>query len=79
VHYPVCDDRRTLLWLANQRAVEYHPSLGLADNIYRPTHLVLDLDPPAGEGFGAVVAVAFLVRQALADSGLVVGCIITVT
>jgi DNA ligase D-like protein (predicted polymerase) len=70
VHYPLCDDRRTLLWLANQRAVEYHPSLGLADDIYRPTHLVLDLDPPAGDDFGAVVAAAFLVRQALADCGL---------
>jgi DNA ligase D len=69
VHYPVCDDRRTLMWLANQRAVEYHPTLGLADNIYRPTHLVLDLDPPS-DGFRAVVAVAFLVRQALTDSGL---------
>jgi DNA ligase D len=71
VHYPLCNDRQTLLWLANQRAVEYHPSLGLADNIYRPTHLVLDLDPPEGGDFGAVVTVAFLVRQALADSGLV--------
>ena len=70
VHYPLCNDRRTLLWLANQRAVEYHPSLGLADNIYRPTHLVLDLDPPPDTDFGAVVAVAALVRQALADSGL---------
>jgi DNA ligase D-like protein (predicted polymerase) len=70
VHYPLCDDRRTLLWLANQRAVEYHPTLGLANNIYRPTHLVLDLDPPADDDFGAVVAVAFLVRQALADDGL---------
>ena len=28
VHYPFCDDRRTLLWLANQRAVEYHPTPG---------------------------------------------------
>ena len=27
VTYPLCDDRRTLLWLANQRAVEYHPAL----------------------------------------------------
>ena len=27
VHYPVCDDRETLLWFANQRAVEYHPTL----------------------------------------------------
>jgi DNA ligase D len=70
VRYPLCDDRRTLMWLANQRAVEYHPTLGLADNIYRPTHLVLDLDPPAGSDFSAVVTAAHLVRQALSDSHL---------
>jgi len=70
VHYALCDDRRTLLWLANQRAVEYHPTLGLAENVYRPTHLILDLDPPGDDDFAAVVAVAHLVRQALADSGL---------
>ncbi|WP_326548424.1 ATP-dependent DNA ligase [Mycolicibacterium sp. ND9-15] len=70
VRYALCDDRRTLLWLANQRAVEFHPTLGLADNIYRPTHLVLDLDPPAGSDFGSVVATALLVRQALSDCGL---------
>lgn len=70
IRYAVCDDRRTLLWLANQRAIEYHPALGPADDIYRPTHLVLDLDPPGGADFAAVVAVAHLVRQALADSGL---------
>jgi DNA ligase D-like protein (predicted polymerase) len=69
VRYALCNDRRTLLWLANQRAVEYHPTLGLADNVYRPTHLVLDLDPP-DEDFAKVVAVAHLVRQALSDSGL---------
>lgn len=70
IRYIVCDDRRTLLWLANQRAVEYHPALGLADNIYRPTHLVLDLDPPDGGDLSAVVAVAHLVRTALSDCGL---------
>lgn len=70
IHYALCDDRRTLLWLANQRAIEYHPTLGLAADIYRPTHLVLDLDPPDGADFAAVVAVAHLVRQALTDSGL---------
>jgi len=70
VHYALCDDRRTLLWLANQRAVEYHPTLGLADDVYRPTHLVLDLDPPGDDDFAAVVAVAHLVRRALSDSGL---------
>ena len=70
VHYALCDDRRTLLWLANQRAIEYHPTLGLAEHVYRPTHLVLDLDPPGDDDFASVVAVAHLVRQALTDSGL---------
>lgn len=70
IRYALCDDRRTLLWLANQRAIEYHPALGLADNIYRPTHLILDLDPPDAEDFAAVVAVAQLVQQALTDCGL---------
>ncbi|WP_370330866.1 DNA polymerase domain-containing protein [Mycolicibacterium hippocampi] len=69
VHYALCDDRRTLLWLANQRAVEYHPTLGLADDVYRPTHLVLDLDPP-DDDFSKVVPVAHLVRRALTDTGL---------
>lgn len=70
IHYALCNDRRTLLWLANQRAIEYHPALGRADNIYQPTHLILDLDPPDGADFAAVVAVAHLVRQALTDCGL---------
>src|SRR5262249_20154695 len=39
VSYALCDDRRTLLWFANQRAVEYHPTLVLADRPDRATHL----------------------------------------
>ena len=46
VAYALCNDRRTLLWFANQRAVEYHPTLVRAERWDRPTHLVLDLDPP---------------------------------
>src|SRR5213078_5153499 len=67
VTYALCNDRRTLLWFANQRAVEYHPALVRADRPDRLTHLVLDLDPPEGGEFAHVVAVARLVRQALAD------------
>ncbi len=70
VSYALCDDRRTLLWFANQRAVEYHPTLMRADRWDRITHLVLDLDPPEGETFAMAVRAAFLVRQALADAGL---------
>lgn len=70
VRYALCEDRRTLVWLANQRAIEYHPALGLADDVSCMTHLILDLDPPDGADFGTVVAVARLARQALADCGL---------
>jgi bifunctional non-homologous end joining protein LigD len=69
VSYALCNDRRTLLWFANQRAVEYHPALALADRPDRMTHLVLDLDPPDG-AFEMAVRAAHLVRSALADSGL---------
>src|SRR3954462_4128263 len=47
VSYALCNDRRTLLWFANQRAVEYHPTLIRVDAWNRPTHMVLDIDPPA--------------------------------
>ena len=73
VRYPVCEDWRTLLWLANQRAVEYHPTLRLAGPaglLDPPSYLVLDIDPPPGGPFGHAVAAARLVRQALADVGL---------
>jgi bifunctional non-homologous end joining protein LigD len=67
VSYALCNDRRTLLWFANQRAIEYHPTLVTAEQAERATHLVLDLDPPADASFSVVVQVAHLVRQALAD------------
>ena len=70
VSYALCNDRRTLLWFANQRAVEYHAALVRAGHWTHPTHLVLDLDPPEGEAFGLAVQAAQLIRQALADAGL---------
>jgi DNA ligase D-like protein (predicted polymerase) len=66
VRYPVCDDRQTLLWFANQRAVEYHPTLFAGHSFDSPTYLVVDLDPPAGAGaFGQAVQAALLVREVL--------------
>ena len=70
VSYALCNDRRTLLWFANQRAVEYHPALVLAERPEHVTHMVLDLDPPDDTGFDMAVRAARLVRQALDDVGL---------
>jgi bifunctional non-homologous end joining protein LigD len=71
VSYALCNDRKTLLWFANQRAIEYHPALTKVEHPHHITHLVLDLDPPEGDDFSMVVRVAHLVRQALDDVGLV--------
>jgi bifunctional non-homologous end joining protein LigD len=85
VSYALCDDRRTLLWFANQRAVEYHPTLVRAGQREHPSYLVLDLDPPEPtestvdgttvgtsvvDGFRAAVGAARLVRHALDGAGL---------
>jgi bifunctional non-homologous end joining protein LigD len=71
VDYALCDDRRTLIWFANQRAVEYHPTLVRADNLESPTHLVIDLDPPGADAFAMAARAAHLVRAALAELSLV--------
>lgn len=71
VSYALCNDRRTLLWFANQRAVEYHPTLISADRFDHPTYLVMDLDPPVANGFQLAVRAAELVREVLAEVDLV--------
>lgn len=70
VNYALCDDHRTLLWFANQRAVEYHPALFLASAPAQLSHIVLDIDPPETGTFPLAVRAALLVRRALAQVDL---------
>ena len=70
VAYALCNDRRTLRWFANQRAVEYHPTLVRAEDWDHPTYLVLDVDPPASDALGLAARTALLVRRVLVDAGL---------
>jgi bifunctional non-homologous end joining protein LigD len=69
VSYALCNDRKTLLWFGNQRAVEYHPTLMLAGQ-HHPTHLIMDLDPPEGGDFRLAVQAARLIRAVLTDLGI---------
>jgi DNA ligase D-like protein (predicted polymerase) len=66
----LCNDRRTLIWFANQRAVEYHPTLVRAERLESPTYMVIDIDPPADGAFSTVVRAAHLVRAALDEAGI---------
>jgi len=45
IDFCVCDDRPTLVWMAQLAALELHPSLSRAERMERPTVLAFDLDP----------------------------------
>jgi bifunctional non-homologous end joining protein LigD len=47
IDFCVCEDRATLVWMAQLAAIELHPSLSLGAEIDRPTVLAFDLDPGA--------------------------------
>jgi DNA ligase D len=69
VRYTLCNDKRTLRWLANQACIELHPWLSRVDRIERPEYLVFDLDPPR-DAFDRSVRVALVLREVLDDLGL---------
>ena len=54
----VVDEPATLVYLADQGTIEFHPWLSLADDLEHPVELILDLDPPAQGEVGAVRAAA---------------------
>ncbi len=70
LEFIVCDDRPTLVWLAQLAALELHPSLSLARKPERPTVLAFDLDP--GEPATAVecAQVALRLRKLFAELDL---------
>ncbi len=55
----------TLLWFANQAALEFHTTFNTYDKPDNPENLVFDLDPSKGQNFDQVVEVALLVHATL--------------
>ncbi len=65
IHMILCNDKATLLWLANQNCITPHIWLSRIDKPTLPDRMIFDLDPPTGKGFRAVVVGALLLRQIL--------------
>ena len=47
IHYVLCNDRATLLWVTNLGDIEKHVFLARVPKLDRPTAMVFDLDPGA--------------------------------
>jgi bifunctional non-homologous end joining protein LigD len=66
----VCDDRATLIWLAQLAALELHPSLSLAGDPDIPTVIAFDLDPGAPATIVECSQVGLRVRELFQNLGL---------
>jgi bifunctional non-homologous end joining protein LigD len=69
-NFCVVDDLQSLLWVANQAAIELHPFLSRTPRHDEPTGVVLDLDPGPGTGMLDCCRVALQAREQLRTLGL---------
>lgn len=70
VNYCVVNDRASLVWLANQAAIEFHVPMALRRSMDRPRTIVFDLDPGPGMDTIDCADVAFALRDRLAADDL---------
>ena len=70
IEFCICDDKPTLVWMAQLAALELHPSLSLAERMERPTVLAFDLDPGEPADVIDCARIALRVRDLFGDFGL---------
>jgi bifunctional non-homologous end joining protein LigD len=63
VRYPLVNTRDALLWLVDYGCIDLHVASARCDRPELPDYVIFDLD--ARDGFGAVVAVALFLKDAL--------------
>ncbi|HKE19509.1 MAG TPA: non-homologous end-joining DNA ligase [Kofleriaceae bacterium] len=69
VHYPLVNDERALLWLANQNCITPHVWTARAPELHLPDLCLFDLDPSRDDP-EALRGAALAVRDLLAELGL---------
>lgn len=69
IHYAVCDNLATLLYLVNLGAIAQHPWHARVRDLDHPDWITFDLDPQDAD-FSTVCRVALAVRDVMADLGL---------
>ncbi|WP_147534950.1 DNA ligase D [Bacillus marasmi] len=70
IDYIVCNNLKTLLWLGNQLAIEYHIPFQMIGST-TPCEIVFDLDPPSKNDFRLAVKAALLIKEVLDQLNLI--------
>ena len=70
VHHPIANDKRSLLWLANQNSITIHVWPSRTPNLYYPDICIFDLDPSTEDDLETLVRCSLNLRDFLAELGL---------
>ncbi len=65
-----CNDRPTLVWMAQLASLEIHPSLSVGDDLDHPTFLAFDLDPGPPSNIVQCCRVALRLRELFDGFGI---------
>ena len=68
-HYPLANDRASLLYLVNLGCIDQNPWMSRVGNLDHPDWMLLDLDP-VETSFDQIIEATLLVREVLSDVGL---------
>ena len=71
VHYLVCKNEATLLYMANLGCIEMHPWHSRIPSINNPDWCLIDLDPDTKNTYDQVVETALVIKKILDDAGAV--------
>jgi bifunctional non-homologous end joining protein LigD len=70
IDYILCNNLKTLVWLGNQIAIEFHIPFQTIHS-KGPSEIVFDLDPPSKEYFQLAIKAALLIKEVLDQLNLI--------
>jgi bifunctional non-homologous end joining protein LigD len=70
IHYIICNDRATLVYLANLACIDQNPWMSRIGSLDNPDFALIDLDPTEGCPYDQIVEAARLVKKTLDSVGL---------
>jgi bifunctional non-homologous end joining protein LigD len=65
IHYLVCNNTRSLLFIANLGCIEMNPWNSVITSLDKPDYLILDIDPSEKNSFDDVIEVVLCAREIL--------------
>lgn len=69
IHYIMCNDKASLLYIANLGCIEMNPWNSASKKIDQPTYMVIDIDPSPKNSFEEVIETALVVKSILDKAG----------